>query len=135
MRATSTSFDERHVLPLFGPNIAAITFKYSLFGPNSPVPYNNCTAVPGTITSGPIPSGCLTSGLSLDGSVQLAGLGATLSCVVCGGGLLETTLGLRLATPVCNNLAINDASSGPGIVAEGCSGCNTSEAYTNWYRI
>ncbi|MBK9452604.1 MAG: T9SS type A sorting domain-containing protein [Bacteroidetes bacterium] len=137
LRATFTSFSMNDTYFLcFGPN-SCCDYLQVLNGPaqNSPALYNNCTASPGTITSTD-PSGCLTFRFVSDGSVQLAGWAATLSCVVCGGGPPgNNNSDCAFATPVCNNLVINDASSGPGIVAEGCSGCNTSEVYTNWYRI
>lgn len=137
LRATFTSFSMNDTYFLcFGPN-SCCDYLQVLNGPaqNSPALYNNCTASPGTITSTDA-SGCLTFRFVSDGSVQLAGWAATLSCIACGGGPAgNNNSDCAFATPVCNNLAINDASTGPGIVAEGCSGCNTSEVYTNWYRI
>lgn len=137
LRATFTSFSMNDTYFLcFGPN-SCCDYLQVLNGPaqNSPALYNNCTSSPGTITSTD-PSGCLTFRFVSDGSVQLAGWAATLSCIACGGGPLgNTNADCNFATPVCTNQAIADASNGPGIVAEGCSGCNTSEVYTNWYRI
>jgi hypothetical protein len=137
LRATFTSFSMNDTYFLcFGPN-SCCDYLSILNGPaqNSPSLYSNCTSSPGTITSTD-PSGCLTFRFVSDGSVQLAGWAATLSCVSCGGGPSGTTNSdCAFATPVCSNLTINDASNGPGISAEGCSGCNTSEVFTNWYRI
>jgi hypothetical protein len=137
LRATFTSFSMNDTYFLcFGPG-SCCDYLQILNGPaqNSPALYNHCTSSPGTITSSD-PSGCLTFRHVTDGSVQLAGWAATLSCVACAGGPTGTTNSdCSLATPVCSNTALNDASNGPGINAEGCSGCNTSEVYTNWYRI
>jgi hypothetical protein len=137
LRATFTSFSMNDTYFLcFGPNNCC-DYLQILNGPaqNSTALYNNCTTSPGTITSTD-PSGCLTFRFTSDGSVQLGGWAATLSCVACGGGPLgNTNADCAFATPVCSNSAIVDASNGPGIVAEGCSGCNTSEVFTNWYRI
>lgn len=137
MRATFTSFSMNDTYFLcFGPN-SCCDYLQILNGPaqNSPALYNNCTTSPGTITASN-PSGCLTFRFVSDGSVQLGGWAATLSCVACAGGpAAGTNSDCSSATPICSNSAISDASPGPGITAEGCSGCNTSEVYTNWYRI
>ena len=137
MRATFTSFSMNDTYFLcFGPNNCC-DYLQILNGPaqNSPALYSNCTSSPGTITSTD-PSGCLTFRFVSDGSVQLAGWAATLSCVACGGGPAgNTNADCNFATPVCSNISLSDASGGPGINAEGCNGCNTSEVYTNWYRI
>lgn len=136
LRATFTSFSMNDTWFLcFGPN-SCCDYLQVLNGPaqNSPALYSNCTSSPGTITSTDA-SGCLTFRFVSDGSVQLAGWAATLSCVACAGPPGNNNSDCNFATPVCNSLAINDASTGPGISAEGCSGCNTSEVFTNWYRI
>lgn len=137
LRATFTSFSMNDTYFLcFGPN-SCCDYLQILNGPaqNSPALYNNCTSSPGTITASNA-SGCLTFRHTTDGSVQLAGWSATLSCVACGGGPAgNTNSDCSSATPVCSNTAFADASPGPGITAEGCSGCNTSEVFTNWYRI
>ena len=137
MRATFTSFAMNDTYFLCnGPN-SCCDYLQILNGPaqNSPALYNNCLSSPGTITASN-PSGCLTFRFISDGSVQQAGWAATLSCVPCAGGPSGTTNSdCSSATPICSNTALNDASVGPGINAEGCSGCNTSEVYTNWYRV
>lgn len=137
VRATFTQFTMNDTYFLcFGPN-SCCDYLSILNGPvqNSPALYSNCTTSPGTITASN-PSGCLTFRFVSDGSVQLAGWTATLSCVPCAGGPSGTSNSdCAFATPICSDAAISDASTGPGITAEGCSGCVTSENYTNWYRI
>lgn len=137
MRATFTSWSMNDTYFLcFGPN-SCCDYLGILNGPvqNSPALYNNCTTSPGTITASN-PSGCLTFRFVSDGSVQLPGWAATLSCVPCAGGPSGTSNSdCAYATPVCADTPFSDASPGPGITAEGCSGCVTSENYTNWYRI
>lgn len=137
VRATFTQFAMNDTYFLcFGPN-SCCDYLSILNGPvqNSPALWSNCTASPGTITASN-PSGCLTFRFVSDGSVQLAGWTATLSCVPCAGGPSGTSNSdCAFATPICSDAAISDASTGPGINAEGCAGCVTSENYTNWYRI
>lgn len=137
VRATFTSFSMNDVFFLcFGPN-SCCDYLQILNGPaqNSPVLYSNCTTSPGTITANN-PSGCLTFRFVSDGSVALPGWAATLSCVPCAAGPSGTSnADCQYATPVCSDQALTDVSTGPGIVAQGCSGCNTSEVFTNWYRI
>ncbi|MBK7384730.1 MAG: hypothetical protein IPI81_15575 [Flavobacteriales bacterium] len=137
VRATFTQFAMNDTYFLcFGPN-SCCDYLSILNGPvqNSPALWSNCTASPGTITANNA-SGCLTFRFVSDGSVQLAGWTATLSCVPCGIGPSGTTNSdCAFATNVCSDVNLNDASTGPGITAEGCAGCVTSENYTNWYRI
>ncbi|MBK9175839.1 MAG: hypothetical protein IPM46_05765 [Flavobacteriales bacterium] len=137
VRATFTQFAMNDTWFLcFGPN-SCCDYLQILNGPvqNSPAIFSNCTASPGTITASN-PSGCLTFRFVSDGSVQLAGWTATISCVPCAGGPSGTSNSdCAYATPICIDTQISDSSPGPGISAEGCSGCVTSENYTNWYRI
>jgi len=137
VRATFTQFAMNDTYFLcFGPN-SCCDYLSILNGPvqNSPALWSNCTASPGVITANN-PSGCLTFRFVSDGSVQLAGWTATLSCVPCAGGPSGTSNSdCAYATPICADTQISDASLGPGITAEGCAGCVTSENYTNWYRI
>lgn len=137
MRATFTSWSMNDTYFLcFGPN-SCCDYLSILNGPvqNSPALFSNCTTSPGTITASN-PSGCLTFRFVSDNTVQLAGWSATLSCVPCAGGPSGTSNSdCAYATPVCADTPFSDASPGPGITAEGCSGCVTSENYTNWYRI
>lgn len=137
MRATFTSFSMNDTYLLcFGPNNCC-DYLSILNGPvqNSPAIYSDCTTSPGTVTASN-PSGCLTFRFVSDGSITLPGWQATLSCVPCAGGpAANTNSDCASATPVCADTPFSDASPGPGITAEGCSGCVTSENYTNWYRI
>lgn len=137
VRAAFTSFSMNDTYFLcFGPS-SCCDYLSILNGPaqNSTSIFSNCTSSPGTVTASN-PSGCLTFRFVSDGSVQLAGWAANLSCVACAGGPTGTSNSDCInATPICSSASFNDASTGPGIVAEGCSGCNTSEVYTNWYRI
>lgn len=137
VRATFTQFSMNDTYFLcFGPN-SCCDYLQILNGPvqNSPAVYSNCTASPGVVTATNA-SGCLTFRFVSDGSVQLAGWTATLSCVPCAGGpAANTNSDCAYATPVCADTPFSDASTGPGITAEGCAGCVTSENYTNWYRI
>lgn len=136
MRATFTSWSMNDTYFLcFGPN-SCCDYLSILNGPvqNSPALWSNCTTSPGTITA-TNPSGCLTFRFVSDGSVQLPGWSATLSCVPCLGPSGTSNSDCAFATPVCADTPFSDASPGPGITAEGCAGCVTSENYTNWYRI
>ena len=137
VRATFTQFAMNDTYFLcFGPN-SCCDYLSILNGPvqNSPALWSNCTTSPGTITASN-PSGCLTFRMVSDGTVQLAGWTATISCVPCASGPSGTTNSdCAFATNVCSDVNLNDASPGPGITAEGCSGCVTSENYTNWYRV
>ncbi len=80
LRATFTGFSMNDTYFLcFGPNNCC-DYLQIFDGPTiqSTMIYNNCTASPGTVTSS---TGCLTFRFVSDGSVQLAGWNATLSCV------------------------------------------------------
>jgi hypothetical protein len=137
VRATFTQFDMNDTYILCGGPNNCCDWLQVLNGPvqNSPALFSNCTASPGTITASNA-SGCLTFRFRSDGSVQLGGWTATLSCVSCVGGPSGTTNSdCAFATNVCSDVNLNDASTGPGITAEGCAGCVTSENYTNWYRV
>ncbi len=137
VRATFTQFSMNDTFWLCGGPSSCCDYLSILNGPvqNSPALWSNCTTSPGTITANN-PSGCLTFRFVSDGTVQLPGWTATLSCVPCAIGPSGTTNSdCAYATPICSDAPISDASPGPGIVAEGCSGCVTSENYTNWYLI
>ncbi len=95
-------------------------------------------AVPFSYTSSHS-SGCLTARFRSDGSTTRPGWSATLSCVPCAGGPNGTDNNDCIrATGLCSNAAIPGNSTGPGIVAEGCSGsaCPAGgENHTNWYAF
>lgn len=138
LRATFTSFSMNDTYFLcFGPS-SCCDYLQILNGPaqNSPVLYSNCTASPGTITASN-PTGCLTFRFVSDGSVQLAGWSATLSCVACGGGPAgNTRADCQFNNVLCASTTGLSLIPGPGIVSEGCSGCNVGgEVYSSWYRF
>lgn len=95
-------------------------------------------AVPFSYTSTDA-SGCLSFRFFTDGSVVSSGWSATLSCVPCAGGPDGTSnTDCINATPLCSSAAVGANASGPGIVAEGCTGtvCPAGgENHTNWYEI
>lgn len=137
VRATFSQFSMNDTWILCGGPGGCCDYLSILNGPvqNSPALWSNCIGSPGTITASN-PSGCLTFRFVSDGSVQLPGWTATLSCVPCAGGPTGgTNSDCAFATLVCADASFSDASPGPGILAEGCSGCVTSENYTNWYRV
>lgn len=84
-------------------------------------------------------SGCLTFRFRSDGSVTRPGWNATLQCVPCAGGPNGTdNSDCQTMTPLCSGSAINTNSTGPGIVAEGCTGsaCPAGgENHSNWYTF
>lgn len=84
-------------------------------------------------------SGCLTFRFTSDGSVTRSGWSAVLSCVPCAGGPNGTDNSDCITkTPLCGTYSLSGQSSGPGIIAEGCTGsaCPAGgENHTNWYVI
>lgn len=79
-------------------------------------------------------SGCLTFRFrSVIGGA--AGWSATLSCSSCAANTIADNNDCIAATAICSNASFTGASVGPGIASEGCSGCNTSEHFSNWYRF
>jgi hypothetical protein len=84
-------------------------------------------------------SGCLTVRFTSDGTINRPGWSANLSCVPCSGGPSGTTnADCQFATPICTNASVVANSTGPGIVAEGCSTGNCpagGENYSNWYQV
>lgn len=139
VRATFTSFSMNDTYFLcFGPS-SCCDYLSILNGPaqNSAALYNNCTSSPGTITASNS-SGCLTFRHTTDGSVQLGGWAATLSCVACAGGpAAGTNQDCPGAVQVCVDTPFSSASPGPGLVSDGCSGCTSSggEVYSSWYKF
>ena len=81
-------------------------------------------------------SGCLTFRFTSDFSVTRPGWVTSIDCVPCANG----PTGLSNAdcsgiTPICSNTPFASVSSGPGLVSEGCAGCNQSENYSNWFAF
>lgn len=114
--------------------------------PNSPTAYAGITALhsnlngstPFSFTSTD-PSGCLTFRQYSSGSNTAPGWYATLQCVPCAGGPNGTDNNdCFVATPICSSASISSNATGPGIVAEGCTGtaCPAGgENHTNWYTF
>jgi len=137
VRATFTSFSMNDTYFLCGGPSSCCDYLSILNGPaqNSPALYNNCTSSPGTITASS-GSGCLTFRQVTDGSVQLGGWAATLSCVACAGGpAAGTNTDCPGSIQVCADTPFASASTGPGLISDGCSGCTASggEVYSSWY--
>ena len=80
-------------------------------------------------------SGCLSFRFQSDATITRAGWNITISCVACVGPNGIDNNDCSRSTLVCSNEIITGASTGPGIVSDGCSGCNISENYSNWYNI
>ena len=84
-------------------------------------------------------SGCLTFRFRSDNIFNRPGWVATLSCIPCTGGPNGTDNNdCNNMTPLCSSASIGGNSSGPGIVAEGCTGtaCPAGgENHTNWYTF
>jgi Secretion system C-terminal sorting domain len=135
LRATFTSFSMNDTYFLcFGPN-SCCDYLQIFNGPvasGTPV-FANCTASPGTVTS---TNGSLTFKFISDGSVQLAGWAATLSCVPCAGGAPANTPSDCInATTIYGPDFFPNPSSGIGNVAEGCADCSLGETYSHWYKF
>ena len=84
-------------------------------------------------------SGCLGFFFISDGSGVDPGWSATLQCVPCAGGPNGTDNNDCVTmTPLCSAAPINTNSTGPGIVAEGCTGATCpagGENHSNWYTF
>jgi hypothetical protein len=84
-------------------------------------------------------SGCLTFRNYTSGVSNAAGWNAVLSCVPCAGGPNGTDNNDCVTqTPLCSGAAVPGNSSGPGIVAEGCTGSTCpagGENHSSWYNI
>ena len=114
--------------------------------PASPTSYGGITGLHGDLTtSTPFsytstdPSGCLTFRFYSNGNQTRSGWVSTLQCVPCAGGPNGTDNNdcVRM-TPLCSSASVGGNASGPGIVAEGCTGnaCPAGgENHTNWYTF
>ena len=84
-------------------------------------------------------SGCLTFRFRSDFSVTRPGWNAILQCIPCAGGPNGTDNNdCQTMTPLCSAATIAGNASGPGIVAEGCTGATCpagGENHTNWYTF
>ncbi|MBK7427632.1 MAG: HYR domain-containing protein [Saprospiraceae bacterium] len=130
---TSFSMNDTYFL-CFGPG-SCCDYLQIFDGPTiqSPMIYNNCTSSPGTVTSS---SGCLTFRFYTDGSVQLAGWSAQLSCVAGPGGQASgTNSDCMNASSLFTSGPVSDTSTGPGLVSEGCAGCILGEHYSSWHSV
>lgn len=105
---------------------------------NSPLLFASC----GTGAIGPFTgtaNGCLSFRFNSNASLNAQGWAATLSCAPCANG--PTSLGnndCANAPLLCSGTAIPGNSSGPGLVAEACSGSGCpagGENYSNWYVV
>jgi hypothetical protein len=101
---------------------------------NSPVLWTGYKSGNTTITSID-PSGCLTFRFTSDASVTFPGWNISLSCSACGANTTSDNNDCINATSICANTTFVGSSVGPGILSEGCSGCNTSEHFSNWYKF
>jgi len=85
------------------------------------------------------PSGCLTFRFFSDNTVTAPGWSATLQCVPCAGGPNGTDPSDCMnLIPLCSGASVPGDATGPGIVAEGCSGsaCPAGgENHSMWYQI
>ena len=84
-------------------------------------------------------SGCLTfkfsSGASSAGG-PWDGWKIDLTCVDFAGGPTGTTnTDCINSTPICSDVTASSFTYGPGLVSDNCSGCVTTEYYTEWYFI
>jgi hypothetical protein len=135
VRATFTSFSMNDTYFLCSGPGSCCDYLTIRNGPyqNAPALYNGCTASPGTVTANNS-SGCLTFTFTSDGSVQLGGWAATLSCVACAAQQTGTNTDCPNSTIICSNAAISANSPGPGLISDGCGTCiEGGETYSNWY--
>ncbi|MEY4602954.1 MAG: hypothetical protein RIT43_246, partial [Bacteroidota bacterium] len=95
------------------------------------------TSLQGMTFTSTHPSGCLTFRFWSDGTVNRTGWQANLSCVSMAGGPSSTSNADCInATGICNNgYSFTGLSTGPGLSSDGCSGCVTSENFSNWYEF
>lgn len=134
LRATFTSFSMNDTYFLCTGPGNCCDYLQIFDGPSSasPMIYNNCTSSPGTVTS---TGGSLTFRFTSDGSVQLAGWAATLSCVAGAGFATNTKSDCANAERIYVPTFYPNLSTGIGLVAEGCADCSLGETYSHWYKI
>ncbi len=149
MRVTFTSFDVEPPGWFFG----TIIYDYLTVG-NGPTQNSPLFTTPPADASGYIygnpstpfsytstdASGCLTFRFYSDGSVTYPGWTATLQAIPCSGGPNGTDNNDCInRTALCGaGISLNGNSTGPGIVAEGCTGSTCpagGENHSNWYYI
>lgn len=84
-------------------------------------------------------SGCLGFFFISNGNTVGPGWNATLQCVPCAGGPNGTDNSDCVnMTPLCSAAPVSTNSTGPGIVAEGCTGATCpagGENHSNWYTF
>ena len=129
------TFSQFNVEPANGPNCYDVLQVKAGPTQNSPNLFSGCGT---NVSIGPFtsndPSGCLTFRFYSDFTITRSGWSSTLSCVPCANGPVAGSNGdCSSATAICSNSSFTGASSGPGLLSEGCSGCNLSENYSNWY--
>lgn len=155
VRLTFTSFAMEGMVDPAGPNPLDCYFDYLTIGngatQNSPVidqaPSSAASttgricgtpAVPFTYTSTSA-NGCLSVRQTSDGTTTGAGWSATITCVPCAGGPTGTDNNdCTNATALCSSAPVGTNASGPGLVAEGCTGtvCPAGgENHSNWYTF
>jgi hypothetical protein len=120
-------------------------------GQGSPVMWAGCgTTLPSNVLTGAgawgggvftstHSSGCLTfrfaSGASSAGG-PWDGWQINLECVPFPGGPSGTTnTDCNNAVAICSDISASSFTYGPGLTSDACTGCVTTEYFTEWYRI
>jgi hypothetical protein len=115
-------------------------------GQGSPNIWAGCGTYPGTVltaagawsttfTSTHI-SGCLTFRFASNATTNWDGWNITLSCADFPSGPSGTAnTDCVNATPICSDISASSFTYGPGLTSDACSGCVTSEYFTEWYWI
>ncbi len=107
----------------------------------SPTIYTAGGAYSGGVFTSTSQSGCLTftfsSGTTNTGAPPpWDGWNITLSCVAFAGGPSGTANNDCInSTAICSDISASSFTYGPGITSDACTGCVTSENFTEWYRI
>lgn len=147
MQVTFNSFNMEagwdYLLVKNGPTQNSTTFTTA---PASATNYAGVTGLTGNLSASvPFsytstdPSGCLTFRCYSDGTATASGWNATLQCIPCAGGPNGTDPNDCInMVPLCSSAAVPGDATGPGIVAEGCTGsaCPAGgENHSIWYTI